>query len=140
MNLVRRLFDLAVFGGAAYLGWVALPGKSPEALIGISTTFSTVAGTLLGFLIAALSIVAALTDRQLLSNMRRTGHYKVLINETYACASVCLVVVIVSVISLFVDGFALLVLLTIGTGLMALAALLLVASGRKFYLLISLVN
>lgn len=40
---------------------------------------ASVAGTLLGFLAVALSILVAVYNRRLITNMRKTGHYDVLV-------------------------------------------------------------
>jgi len=41
--------------------------------------FAQIAATMLGFLIAALSILASISGHRLLRNMQRTGHYRVLL-------------------------------------------------------------
>lgn len=41
--------------------------------------FAQIAATMLGFLIAALSILASISGHRLLRNMQKTGHYRVLL-------------------------------------------------------------
>jgi hypothetical protein len=54
------------------------------------TTFATAvagsAGTILGFVITAIALMASVMDRDLLRNLRATGGYKKLISGSFVCA------------------------------------------------------
>lgn len=90
--------------------------------------FAQIAATMLGFLIAALSILASISSHRLLRKMQQEGHYRVLlrrffINSTaYAVAMLAAFVVIIfkknfplTMISAFVTfSFATLLLVDIG--------------------------
>lgn len=65
----------------------------------ITTLASAVAsssGTILGFLITAIALLAAIMDRDLMRNLRATGGYKVLIVRSFVCAALYLILLVLS--------------------------------------------
>ncbi|WP_157659071.1 hypothetical protein [Thauera butanivorans] len=71
--------------------WVAsgqlltfLPESEVRSAVGIGAQISA---TMLGFLIAAMSILASISGHRLLRNMQRTGHYRVLLRRLFWNAS-----------------------------------------------------
>lgn len=121
--------------GAAYLG---LATRQPAELAGIASTFASIAATLLGFIIAALSILASLMDRTLLKNMNKTGHFDVLLSELHGAALAFLLVLVVALISLFVSYPWLQVGIAVCAGTMAIGVLMLTEAGRKFFRVIAM--
>lgn len=59
-------------------------------------------GTLLGFLITAVSILLALDDGKFLSMLKNTGHYKTILLSYIICCLHLFVAVVISVICIFV--------------------------------------
>ncbi|HDY98753.1 MAG TPA: hypothetical protein ENH72_09700 [Pseudomonas sabulinigri] len=49
----------------------------------VISLFAQISATMLGFLIAALSILASISGHRLLRNMQRTGHYRVLLRRFF---------------------------------------------------------
>lgn len=49
--------------------------------------FAQIAATMLGFLVAALSILASISGHRLLRNMQRSGHYRVLLRGFFLNAT-----------------------------------------------------
>lgn len=47
----------------------------------ISSTAAQIAATMMGFLLAALAILASIANMRLLRNMQRTGHFQVLLGR-----------------------------------------------------------
>lgn len=75
-----------------------------ERLHAIMNALAGASGTMLGFLITALSIIAALMDRTLIANLKKTGHFDVLVGDSLvACASLMLCLAM-SLVALFMSG------------------------------------
>lgn len=53
------------------------------AIRSASSVAAQVSATLLGFLIAALAILASVTGSQLIKNMQKSGHYRVLLKKIF---------------------------------------------------------
>lgn len=70
------------FGGVAwYRGMLdCIADAELRSAVGIA---SQISATMLGFLIAALSILASISGHRLLRNMQKTGHYRVLLRRLF---------------------------------------------------------
>lgn len=66
-------------------------------------SLGSVAGTLLGFLVAALSILATSSNRKFMGNLVKVGLYSRLTNETVATCVLLLASVVTSMVSQFLD-------------------------------------
>lgn len=91
---------------------------------------------MLGFLVAATTLVTALFDRTLISNMRKTGHYKVLMNDTFLCCAMLLLTIVVSVAALVVEENILKFVATAVSFTFTLSMLYVYESGRRFSLVV----
>lgn len=138
--MVQILIRLLCAIAAGYLAWSGIAEKSAQDLVSIASSFASVSGTLFGFLLAALSILTALSDRLLVANMIKTGHYKKLLHELYMAASFYLAVVIISLAALFVPNESLPWLVIIAASLMVTATLVFASAFKKFYTVISLLK
>lgn len=105
------------------------------ALLGFAGSITSVASTMLGFMLAALAVIASINNSQLLQTMKTTGHYDDLL-ETIL--SGCLLFLAIALL-----GFALLFgatankhLLATLIGLHAAALISLLDVGRKFWLVL----
>lgn len=67
-------------------------------------SLGSVAGTLLGFLVAALSILATSSNRKFMGNLIKVGLYSRLTNETVATCILLLASVFTSMVSQFLDS------------------------------------
>lgn len=112
----------------------------PEVLYRVSGAFAGVGGTLLGFMIAGLSILTAVIDRRAVVNLRKTGHYDVLLHEVYWTSAWYLVTTIISLLSLFLVGEWLVYGVSAATAAMVFATLLFVSAGRKFALVMKVLQ
>lgn len=63
-------------------------------------------GVLLGFLIAALAILTAVLDKQLIANMRKTGHYDGLVSRVKNVCGTLLFCVALSLVCQLFPGDA----------------------------------
>jgi hypothetical protein len=93
---LRRAAATGVFPALVWVGYRALGARTPGDLMAMASTFAAVAGTLLGFVVAALSILASLMDRTLVANLRKTGHFSTLLHELYQVAAAFVIVVTIS--------------------------------------------
>ncbi|MFP1683372.1 hypothetical protein ACLD0W_12740 [Alloalcanivorax sp. C16-1] len=75
-----------------------------ERIHAVATAMVGASGTMLGFLITAVSIVAALMDRTLIRNLKKTGHFDQLIQDTFITCAALLFALILGLVSLFLDG------------------------------------
>lgn len=134
----RWLAIAAIFMLCAVLAYIGLSARQPSESAGIASTFASISATLLGFIIAALSILASLMDRTLLKNMNKTGHFSVLLDELRVAAEFFLLVVVVSLISLFLPSPVLQAGIAVSAGAMSCGVLVLVKAGWKFFRVIAL--
>lgn len=95
-----RFTGLVVVLGAL-IGWQSAGVYPPEigklegeklasaisAAASVASTLASVAATMLGFIIAALAILASIASMRLLRNMQRTGHYQNLLARLLICAA-----------------------------------------------------
>ena len=91
-----------------------------------------IAGTLLDFLIGAISLLTAVMDRTLIENMRSNGNFEVLINQTFRACLSLLLLIFACFIAFLIKfsylklNFSIIIFLSIH------AALSVVAIGNKF--------
>ncbi|WP_374658741.1 hypothetical protein [Inhella sp.] len=88
---------------------------------------------MLGFLLAALAVVASITDSDLLKRMRETGHYNELLQNLFVGALFFLVCTVVSVLALLGVQFTLW-FMALFYGLHAAALVVLLIVGWQFWL------
>lgn len=91
-----------------------------------------IAGTLLGFLIGAVSLLTAVMDRTLIENMRKNGQFGVLINQTFKACLSLLLLILACFIAFLISVSYLKINFTIIIFLSIYAALSVVSIGNKF--------
>lgn len=93
---------LAVAGLVGYYGWIAmLPEQEVRSAVGIA---AQIAATMLGFLIAAMSILASISGHRLLRNMQRTGHYRTLLRRLFWNAAAYGIAMVVAIATVVMKG------------------------------------
>ena len=82
MYWVKAVVGSATVGGAAwhYSLFHALPVADLRTLC---ATAAQIAGTMLGFVLAALAILATVGGTRLVRNMQKTGHYRHLLHRMF---------------------------------------------------------
>lgn len=93
----------ALSAAIAFAGWYmdALHGLGlPQMRAAIGAT-AQISATMLGFVLAALAVLATIANTKLVRNMQRTGHYKLLMQRMYGCIIAFGVVTITGLILLF---------------------------------------
>jgi hypothetical protein len=73
-----------------------------SAAASVAATLASVAATMLGFIIAALAILASIAGMRLLRNMQRTGHYQNLLARLMLCAAAFAFLLCFSLAAMFV--------------------------------------
>lgn len=99
----------------------------------LATAVASSSGTILGFLITAIALLASVMDRALLKNLRATGGYKALISGSFICAALHLALLALSLSLLlpWANDKAVLLLCTVFVG--TLCATYLATTGMGFY-------
>lgn len=138
MKVKTLLISLLVGGLVVYLIKDSAFQKLNEDIADIIGVLLTLSGTLLGFIFASLSIMTAMMDKRLVQNMKKTGHYQVLLSELFYSAGTFLLVMLVTLATLFFPSGWLTYSLIVSVSLFCMAILFLVFAARKFYLVISL--
>lgn len=133
MSWSEGVFQVILLGSVAYLADQALWGLDEPRLLGVATTLSGLSGTLLGFLVAALSVLVAVSDKPLIRNMRKTGHFTVLLKNLFGAAVAFLLTLIFAGASLFLELPLLHFATIITTVLLVNALYFFVIAGRRFY-------
>lgn len=133
--LVPSLAGLAVALAGWRLGWApVLPDQT--AVLGFAGSVASIAATMLGFMLAALAVLASISSTALVERMKKTGHYDDLLHTIFfGC---------VLFLAIALCGFALLFgapplpwLLAVLLGLHAAALASLADIGRKFRLVLA---
>ena len=109
----------------------------------ISTLAGVIAGssgTILGFLITAIALMASVMDRDLLRNLRSTGGYRSLISSSFLCACLFLILLASSVCLLLPWGNNKQFLLLLNVFIGSLAAIQLASTGMGLYRIIMLIS
>ena len=91
-----------------------------------------IAGTLLGFLIGAVSLLTAVMDRTLIESMRKNGQFEVLINQTFTACLSLLFLVIACFIAFLIDAYYLKINFSLIIFLSIYSAISVVSIGHKF--------
>lgn len=130
---LRELFKLTIATGATVAFHKTDFLFSSSDITTLANAIASSSGTILGFLITAIALMASVMDRSLLKNLRATGGYRVLISGSFTCAGLFLILLGLS-LSLLLPGASRaywLLLATVFVGV--LAAVNLAHSGLGFY-------
>lgn len=101
-----------------------------------ASAVAQIAATMLGFMIAALSILATITNTVLVQNMQKTGHFRVLLSRMYVAAvsfAITMLFGLVGVITNNIQQWAVLVMVF----LVAWSTLLLIDFGYRFWMVLT---
>lgn len=135
-----RWLSAAVALAMGFAVWHLMSDRVSGDLRETAGTLAAVSVTLLGFLIAALTILTTLLDRRLVVNMRKTGHFQQLTSDIYWTAASYFAATVLAVATTFVvDGYVLSVL-ALSTGLAVYATGNFVTAGRRFLIFIEFIG
>jgi hypothetical protein len=131
-----RLFPKIVLAGLVAFCFWKWSAASSSQLYAAGGVVAGVCATLLGFMIAAVAIITALVEKTLIANMRKTGHFRVLMRDTFLTCGFMLATMAVSCIALVVNDS---LLKPVGTAIAFLLTLSLsyaFVSGRRFSMVV----
>lgn len=130
MRWISAIVAVAV-GAAAYRY-----APDPTITRGFLSAVAGIAATLLGFIVAALSILTAVLNRRLIINLRKTGHYDDLVSELFHAAVAFLVAMISALVSMLIPDAFLPVMIGIVASCSSYALAIFSIAGKKFGLVI----
>lgn len=134
---MSRIETLASLLASILVGWLACNAVTDFTASDIKTVAGTMAGvttTLLGFVIAALSILVAVSDKPLLSNMRKSGHYQALLRRMFWTSAALSLSAASAVLALFMTQSDAARALVLAAAAFGGACVVFASSARKFFL------
>lgn len=125
---------------SAILGWQLwdiglFPQMTSENLRGFLGLIAQISATMLGFLLAALAILASISGHRLLRNMQKTGHYQVLL-ERFLINTVAYAAAMMAAIAAFLFEPYLCISSLISSIIFVFATLLLCDIGYRLWLVL----
>lgn len=105
------VFVSLFLGGLVFVWLPQVAESSRSQVVELAVMVSV---TVMGFLIASFSILLAISDRDAIIKLKKSGHYQNLASHTFVTAGLFLVVVLVGFSYFLLDGHSLLKL-TLGT-------------------------
>jgi hypothetical protein len=98
---MKTLLSL-VLGGIVFAVAFKYAELKHDQVLSAGQTIAGFAGTVFGALVAALAIVTAVIDRPLISNMRKSGHWDVLVRNTVTACATMLITASLAIAAMFV--------------------------------------
>lgn len=136
--LKTAIFNLVIpfaVGSAAFKGLCVIEDARLTA-----STMVALSGTLIGFMMASLSMLVSAADRPFLQNLRRSGHFKGLVREILTTVLLWLAVIVVALAGHFVVGDYQRYVVAIATALLTLSFIHFLIVGRKFKMVIEMLS
>lgn len=123
---------IAISAAIAWLLWSHIGTFSDDALHSAAGALAGVTATMLGFVIAALSILTAVANQRLLRNMQKTGHYKKLLHELYHASAAYAGGMVASLASIFLSTPFVTWSMTVTIFAVSYSTLMIISVGQKF--------
>lgn len=136
LALMKNLLLKSILSACGAYAFYALPGVVDAQLYNASGVIAGVCATLLGFLVTAIAIIVALVDKTLISNMRKTGHYSVLMKDAFVTCACLLSTLAASCTALVIHSDFLRITCTVIAFLLILSLLCAYQSGRRFAIVV----
>lgn len=136
MTPVLAPLVVGVVVGVAAWQWQIFPTFSnAEAAVAFGGTVASISSTMLGFVLAALAILASISETHLVRMMRESGHYMDLLKTMLMAMAVFLVCAVIGIALLFTVP-ASPPLLAAAVGVHASALVSMVDMGRKLWMVL----
>jgi hypothetical protein len=131
------IFKLLITLISAFALWNYRGVFPKDSLHNSAAAFAGISATLLGFTVAALSILTAMLNQRLLKIMVKTGHYGKLLNELCYTAVSFGLVTFLSLINIFlIEPYATIGMITT-ISVMIFSTLMMASAGLKFWKILS---
>lgn len=137
MHWIIRIATSLIVAG---LLWHYRAVFSETTLHNAASAFAGIAATLLGFMVAALSILTAIINQRLLRNMQKTGHYRILLNELYYTGASYALVMIAALFNIFLAAPYVTYGMIVTVSVMTFSTMMMISVGIKFWRLLSNLN
>lgn len=124
------------FGGLGFAASAEVNGLPVSDMRVAAGALAQVAATMLGFIVAALSILTAVVNNRLMRNMQRTGHYRVLLREMFHCALAFGATAVCGLAGILLPEARLGYALLVAVFFMSYSACVFVVAGRKFWMVL----
>jgi hypothetical protein len=135
---IRLFTPLIVFLPATWVLWqFKLLSGVPESVVpSVAGTFTQVGASMLGFMLAAMAILATISDAHLVKVMKVQGHYSDLLKTLFIGCLIYLVMTGIGVVLLFCpSSWEITKVLLVAVSISALTSL--TDLGHKFWLVLS---
>ncbi|QXG27193.1 hypothetical protein [Pseudomonas viridiflava] len=131
-GLASELFKALLAGSIAYAFVRYDFALDTNEIASLGAAVAGCSATILGFLIAAVALMASIMDRTLMANLRATGGYQKLMLDSFICTGLHLILMVsalslllpwrsgrgmILIFTVFLAGLAWLKLVTTGAGL-----------------------
>lgn len=120
-----------------YFTWTKIGCYEQENLHQIVSVFASISSTMLGFIIAALSILTALSGERLIGNMVKTGHYQILLGHFAQTSVAYFVLTVTTLVCMFLSLPFLLYGVSVMVAVAMFCLFLSIDVGRKFWLVLN---
>lgn len=124
---------LALGGGITLLACHAVTSAETTVLISFAGVLATIGVTLVGFVITALTILAAVAHRRLSVNLSKTKHNETLLTELFGVAAFFLSAGIASLVAFVANDLSSRILIAASMAYCGLGILLLMRAAQHFY-------
>lgn len=142
MQLIKRLVKFIIsLILSLVIGWLTWKYADPYLVkphenngpYELAKQISGIAGVILGFVLAAISILTAVMDKTLIANMMRTGHFQNFVKQAFYGCGCLMALIAVSLGALVVPEKYLKYALTVMMVVTAYTVIELVTTARRFY-------
>lgn len=127
-------FSAALTLAARY--FCVLGSPDAERVREVSALAAQIFATMLGFVLAALAIVATVVNTRLLRNMLKTGHYLVLMQRMFGTVAICGIATLVSLGLVLLPSTSADCIYVV-LGVVVLSTISLVDMSRKFWMVLA---
>ncbi|WP_118186011.1 hypothetical protein [Paraburkholderia phosphatilytica] len=137
------IIGLGAWGAGSALVWFCLarwPICDETLLHGLANGYASTAGTMLGFVLAMITVLVSMSDRRLIRNMARTGHFMRLLGKLYGCAIYFGLALLVALPLMVVKAQLLRIGIVLASGLLLSAAVQLIMSGFRLWGVLKLIS
>lgn len=131
--------SILAIGLAVAAGWACTRLDLADQRTAAATSAS-IAATMLGFILAVVSILLAMNDRVLIQNMRKTGHFEILVTEFANSALVFTVSLLASLAAILLPAQTLVWPAAIGVGFFGAGTVLFLFAARKLQNVVLIAN
>jgi hypothetical protein len=130
---MRTTIEFALGVAAAVAAWHVSGGWIAGQSHDVAQALAAVAGTMLGFIMAALAILASVGDHPFIKELRSRGHLKDLMSDLFWAALLFGAATLFGLTAVYFNGDSSAQLVSLATGAFIVASLRLVRGGQHFY-------